>query len=132
MAETLQQGDGGRWPDMRVLVAFEDLYRTYRETIAAAIRVLRPHLEVTTTGLHDLEAEVARRDTRVVISSQERPAYLRPGATWLEVPLEAGPRTNATRSEEHTSELQSRQYLVCRLLLEKKTLKTVISSPYHV
>src|SRR3712207_8448063 len=28
------------------------------------------------------------------------------------------------RSEEHTSELQSRQYLVCRLLLEKKT-KTV-------
>src|SRR3712207_7128840 len=28
--------------------------------------------------------------------------------------------TNAARSEEHTSELQSRQYLVCRLLLEKK------------
>src|SRR3712207_8655640 len=27
----------------------------------------------------------------------------------------------AVRSEEHTSELQSRQYLVCRLLLEKKT-----------
>src|SRR3712207_8990598 len=29
--------------------------------------------------------------------------------------------THAARSEEHTSELQSRQYLVCRLLLEKKT-----------
>src|SRR3712207_8290101 len=28
---------------------------------------------------------------------------------------------NLNRSEEHTSELQSRQYLVCRLLLEKKT-----------
>src|SRR3712207_7426685 len=28
-----------------------------------------------------------------------------------------------TRSEEHTSELQSRQYLVCRLLLEKKNQK---------
>src|SRR3712207_7544249 len=28
--------------------------------------------------------------------------------------------TRAARSEEHTSELQSRQYLVCRLLLEKK------------
>src|SRR3712207_9010504 len=27
---------------------------------------------------------------------------------------------NSRRSEEHTSELQSRQYLVCRLLLEKK------------
>src|SRR3712207_8865615 len=29
-------------------------------------------------------------------------------------------RGRARRSEEHTSELQSRQYLVCRLLLEKK------------
>src|SRR3712207_8509095 len=29
-------------------------------------------------------------------------------------------RAPFTRSEEHTSELQSRQYLVCRLLLEKK------------
>src|SRR3712207_7326549 len=29
-------------------------------------------------------------------------------------------RTDPGRSEEHTSELQSRQYLVCRLLLEKK------------
>src|SRR3712207_7979950 len=28
------------------------------------------------------------------------------------------------RSEEHTSELQSRQYLVCRLLLEKKIART--------
>src|SRR3712207_4504262 len=33
------------------------------------------------------------------------------------------PSTKA-RSEEHTSELQSRQYLVCRLLLEKKKIKT--------
>src|SRR3712207_7927503 len=32
------------------------------------------------------------------------------------------------RSEEHTSELQSRQYLVCRLLLEKKKIKIITSS----
>src|SRR3712207_7186516 len=32
-----------------------------------------------------------------------------------------GLRSPHVRSEEHTSELQSRQYLVCRLLLEKKT-----------
>src|SRR3712207_7849022 len=30
------------------------------------------------------------------------------------------------RSEEHTSELQSRQYLVCRLLLEKKNNKIIL------
>src|SRR3712207_6976993 len=33
------------------------------------------------------------------------------------------------RSEEHTSELQSRQYLVCRLLLEKKNTSTTHPSP---
>src|SRR5438445_5187686 len=45
------------------------------------------------------------------------------------VQLAAAPLVAATtfahvRSEEHTSELQSRQYLVCRLLLEKKNLPT--------
>src|SRR5947209_17174312 len=46
-------------------------------------------------------------------------------ATYIVAPA-AGDQANAecgrddVRSEEHTSELQSRQYLVCRLLLEKK------------
>src|SRR2546422_6712368 len=35
--------------------------------------------------------------------------------------------TGRSRSEEHTSELQSRLHLVCRLLLEKKKKKTSIS-----
>src|SRR5947209_17366556 len=33
--------------------------------------------------------------------------------------------SNGQRSEEHTSELQSRQYLVCRLLLEKKNTSLI-------
>src|SRR3712207_7368364 len=42
----------------------------------------------------------------------------------------SGARWPQNRSEEHTSELQSRQYLVCRLLLEKK--KTIVTtSSYH-
>src|SRR3712207_8418901 len=40
---------------------------------------------------------------------------LGPGA-----PTASRPQVRCLRSEEHTSELQSRQYLVCRLLLEKK------------
>src|SRR3712207_8829708 len=39
--------------------------------------------------------------------------------------------TKDGRSEEHTSELQSRQYLVCRLLLEKKKLKCFRSRWNH-
>src|SRR3712207_8073275 len=43
--------------------------------------------------------------------------------TLMEIPL---------RSEEHTSELQSRQYLVCRLLLEKKKKSNFIHQYYHI
>src|SRR3712207_8637714 len=43
--------------------------------------------------------------------------------------LRASPkRPSPGRSEEHTSELQSRQYLVCRLLLEKKKTTYLTSS----
>src|SRR3712207_7810955 len=43
-----------------------------------------------------------------------------PFMTWRDTTLDGVPVRLARRSEEHTSELQSRQYLVCRLLLEKK------------
>src|SRR3712207_8583779 len=56
----------------------------------------------------------------VLIQVKSQPMYLRsPTGSPFERPLERRlPKT--PRSEEHTSELQSRQYLVCRLLLEKK------------
>src|SRR3712207_8671905 len=63
-----------------------------------------------------------RRDPRGRRRGREhRRAEPSPGAShpWTE-PI--------TRSEEHTSELQSRQYLVCRLLLEKKKHKSSIAS----
>src|SRR3712207_6975623 len=40
----------------------------------------------------------------------------------------AGRLPRGRRSEEHTSELQSRQYLVCRLLLEKKQKPYIVTS----
>src|SRR3712207_7615066 len=49
-----------------------------------------------------------------VVSVHHAGGYLRAGTPWDAWTL------LLTRSEEHTSELQSRQYLVCRLLLEKK------------
>src|SRR3712207_6995139 len=58
---------------------------------------------------------LARPAERVRPLEQRVPAVPPLGAgRGLRAPVRAG------RSEEHTSELQSRQYLVCRLLLEKK------------
>src|SRR3712207_8228878 len=52
------------------------------------------------------------------------------GSPWLVAPSSPSP---SIRSEEHTSELQSRQYLVCRLLLEKKHNSfPEILSPYFI
>src|SRR3712207_7731382 len=45
---------------------------------------------------------------------------------------EMGEKVVAVRSEEHTSELQSRQYLVCRLLLEKKKHIDQVSVLYNI
>src|SRR3712207_7666747 len=47
-------------------------------------------------------------------------------------PVQYAAATEVSRSEEHTSELQSRQYLVCRLLLEKKKKIVFIFSVTHI
>src|SRR5687768_17882734 len=45
--------------------------------------------------------------------------------------IQAGCAESSRRSEEHTSELQSRLHLVCRLLLEKKKKKHTITQPHE-
>src|SRR2546425_3054303 len=46
--------------------------------------------------------------------------------------FEHGARAGGERSEEHTSELQSLAYLVCRLLLEKKKFKVADEHTYFI
>src|SRR3712207_8936515 len=53
-----------------------------------------------------------------------------PGHQAVQALVEQARRALA-RSEEHTSELQSRQYLVCRLLLEKKKKNNIIIYDYN-
>src|SRR3712207_6891570 len=61
-------------------------------------------------------------ETSCRISSPPLTAWVSPVASiWI-------PR--GSRSEEHTSELQSRQYLVCRLLLEKKKKLSLYHLPH--
>src|SRR5438445_8970568 len=72
----------------------------------------------------DLMPSVALRPASVLVKL-DMSVVTTPGATALtRMPrspsTDAKCFTNVSRSEEHTSELQSRQYLVCRLLLEKK------------
>src|SRR2546425_4402124 len=52
-----------------------------------------------------------------------------PRGRWHGAPAVYHPRRAHRRSEEHTSELQSLAYLVCRLLLEKKKLHPCLQWP---
>src|SRR3712207_8768517 len=93
--------------------------------------------EIYTLSLHDALPIYVRppaRDERgdeaeagrVVVRGgrRERQARLRVDDP-RRLPAAEGLADEALRSEEHTSELQSRQYLVCRLLLEKKNYNMI-------
>src|SRR3712207_6928666 len=94
-----------RRPPRSTLFPYTTLFRSYNDlanatkdrdhgTYQLALKLLTDELEDEQT-IEDILARLEIRDVR-----------------------DAG-----ARSEEHTSELQSRQYLVCRLLLEKKKKK---------
>src|SRR3712207_9529778 len=78
--------------------------------------------EIYTLSLHDALPICARRFRalpflRACFSSATPPL---PALRSWAAPAQSRESAAHLRSEEHTSELQSRQYLVCRLLLEKK------------
>src|SRR3712207_7663428 len=87
-----------RRPPRSTLFHYTTLFRSPRVPV---LRLRQPHREVQAHAPKRLRAG-SRRDGRDY------------GADAARSPDDRG------RSEEHTSELQSRQYLVCRLLLEKK------------
>src|SRR3712207_6978939 len=100
-----------RRPPRSTLFPYTTLFRSRRGVYCGAIGYL------SFTGA---------MDTNIVI----RTLVLRDGRMDLQVggavTYDSDPEAEYARSEEHTSELQSRQYLVCRLLLEKK--KTTMKS----
>ena len=71
--------------ETRVLIAFEDEYRTYREFMASAVRTHRPHIEVVAAGLGGLGEEVARFDP---LPGNLQPNTVDPGGrpAWVELP----------------------------------------------
>src|SRR3712207_8626085 len=75
--------------------------------------------EIYTLSLHDAlpicSSSPCSRSSACCCSSSRCSSACSP--TWA---ASCRRRPGSSRSEEHTSELQSRQYLVCRLLLEKK------------
>src|SRR3712207_7748162 len=78
----------------------------------------------TAKQVSDVEDLIARRVSMILLAPREyeglAPALQAAKRANIPVILVDRAAAGTPRSEEHTSELQSRQYLVCRLLLEKK------------
>src|SRR3712207_8196053 len=94
-----------RRPPRSTLFPYTTLFRSLLQGIVQS----RPAAPVVRPGLLATAAHAHRAPRRAGVA---RAVVERPAAELA--------RTRLQRSEEHTSELQSRQYLVCRLLLEKK------------
>src|SRR3712207_7617707 len=92
----------------------------YTLSLHGALPTCRHEVVVGVAALVVDERPLARRVLDVLLGDR-----LSLGAGSLRGELEDVERVPAVaRSEEHTSELQSRQYIVCRLLLEKKKIKS--------
>src|SRR3712207_7178960 len=92
-----------RRPPRSTLFPYTTLFRSEWN----AVCVTAPRFAELSVRLDELLREAGRPPEQVRRTLMTRAVF---GRTWADV----------ERSEEHTSELQSRQYLVCRLLLEKK------------
>src|SRR3712207_8649807 len=91
-----------RRPPRSTLFPYTTLFRSIRPRVA---------FPQTRTRLAVLDARRLTVRRRLDLRGDFSFDAISPGGRWIYL---------IERSEEHTSELQSRQYLVCRLLLEKK------------
>ena len=69
--------------DLRILLANEP--RSYRETLAAAIRILKPNIEVFVVDPDELDSEVERLGPQLVICSRTTPTVEMQSLAWVEL-----------------------------------------------
>src|SRR3712207_7651219 len=92
-----------RRPPRSTLFPYTTLFRSLQSAIETAQQA------------EDIETLRSLTDQLALLHARHRQFYPPPSPYFRD-----SRSTDLPRSEEHTSELQSRQYLVCRLLLEKK------------
>src|SRR5439155_19006440 len=95
---------------MRILVVDDE--PAVRRSVRSALTLEGYEVRLAREGAEALDVLASERVDAIVLD------LLMPGLDGLEVCRRL--RADGDRSEEHTSELQSRGHLVCRLLLEKK------------
>src|SRR2546422_8261476 len=100
-----------RRPPRSTLFPYTTLFRSANGLSPADLKLLVPH-QANLRIMEMVQKTIGLRDDQIYVNIQKYG------------------NTTAARSEEHTSELQSRLHLVCRLLLEKKKTKSKDTKSY--
>jgi hypothetical protein len=83
-----KRGNLWRRSNIKILVAFEEDFRAYRETLAYAFQRLRPHVEVLTSGVETLDMELKRYGPQAVITSRPRSRGSEGVTVWVELSVD--------------------------------------------
>src|SRR5207302_9817763 len=97
-------------PPPSTLFPYTTLFRSSRDGPSSTLSTARQSLQSSPNPVDSTSAGHRRTGSLVALARSAR--------------IASAPAQEPARSEEHTSELQSRENLVCRLLLEKKKNKT--------
>src|SRR5258708_34587321 len=120
----MERANEARWPSMR----FADPPRRYGLLVVlcaavsgcASVSAPTPPAAPTAAAAAPSAAKVAKKETPSDVSPAEQKAFDSALDALSSGHMNEAQRGFQARSEEHTSELQSPDHLVCRLLLEKK------------
>ena len=88
--------ENGTATAIKILVSFEDGFHAYRDTIAAAIRIVRPNAEVITIEPVDIRETVKRFRPDVVIGSPLARADVEGVPAWVELSLDPAKPSRVT------------------------------------
>src|SRR3989441_7174380 len=122
-----------RRPPRSTLFPYTTLFRSYGHILAPPLLAIprqgminvHPSLLPELRGAAPIEWAIINGLEQTGVTIMQMDAGMDTGPILHQIPHRVDGDVTAGRSEEHTSELQSLAYLVCRLLLEKKKKKVI-------
>lgn len=94
--------ENNEWTEIKVIIAFEDEFRAYQETLAATIRILRPEADVTTAEPEKMSWVAKRFSPDIVIGGPYKDTDLDGVPAWISLSLDPAQVTRVNVHGEYS------------------------------